>query len=154
MNDAANDTRDFIEKLDREQEMCLSLRELSSLQREVIENEAGVEDLLEVLARKQALIDELDCVERELAPLKKGWEDTRAATPQDVRVQIEGRLRHMREVLRELLDIEDEGRTALQDQREDLAAEMQEIAQSRAAQRAYAKGERRPRLKSLVEGTG
>ena len=149
-----NTTDSFIEKLDREQEICVGLSELSSLQKEVIENEAGVEGLLEVLARKQALINELDCVERELAPVKKAWEDTRARTAEDVRVQIEERVRHIREVLGELLDIEDEGRTALQGQRENLAVEMQKIAQSREAHRAYAKGGRRPRLKSLVKGSG
>jgi len=154
VNDEANETRLFIEKLDREQEICVGLRELSRLQREVIENEAGLENLIEVLRRKQALIDELDGIERELAPLKKTWEHARARTAQDVRVQIEERSRHIREVLRELLDMEDEGRTALQDQREDLAAEMQKIALNREAQRAYGKAERRTRVKSRIEGTG
>ena len=140
MTFATADAGVLIEGLDREQEVYVALRELSRRQDEIIASQGQVETLLEVLGRKQALLSEVEAIERRLRPVKDAWEQERETQPSELRVQVETRVRALRDVLGEVVALEERGRTELARQQQAVAAEIRNVGRTRQAHHAYAGG--------------
>ena len=151
---ASDELRQIVGKFERELEIYTGLRDLSRGQMAVIDREAGPEDLLEILGRKQALINELDSLERELRPFKEKWHRVRESLAAEYRTQIEQVVRNMQGILAELLDLEEEGREKLQQQQEEVAEKIREIGKGKQAHDAYAAGQSRPVRKGVIDNTG
>ncbi|HUW58500.1 MAG TPA: hypothetical protein VMZ92_17830 [Planctomycetota bacterium] len=150
----SEEMKGIIDKFQCELEIYTGLRDLSRGQMTVIDREAGPEELLEILGRKQVLINELEGLERELRPFKEEWSRVRESLPGEVRTQIEQVVRNMQAVLAELLELEEEGRTKLQQRQEQVAAKIREIGRSRQAHHAYAAGQTRPAKTGVIDNTG
>ena len=151
---AAEEVRGVIEKFDREQEIYRGLLDLSRGQMEIIEQGATSEELLELLGRKQLLINELEEIERDLTPFKRGWREVRESLEADVRAAVEQRVTQIHEILVELLDLEERGRSKLQRRQEEVVVKIREIGRSRRAHQAYAGGQSGPPTRGVIDSTG
>ena len=151
---ADEDIRKLTAGLDRQREIYTSLRDLSRRQGEIIHAEGGIETLLELLGRKQVLINEIEIIESEIAPLKRDWEQTREEHDSDVRSRIEDRVGELREILGEVLELEERGRTELEQQQGELAGEIRSIGRSREAHRVYGGKSVETPAPRLLDNTG
>jgi len=150
----AEDVHTLKSGLDREEEIYASLRDLSRRQGEIIEQEEGVETLMEVLARKQALINEIETIEDDLAPVKEAWEQTRETQERSVREEVEERVARLQTVLAELLELEEKGRSLLERQQQAVASEIKKVGRNREAHQAYGGSREKPTSSGVIDSTG
>jgi flagellar biosynthesis/type III secretory pathway chaperone len=127
---AAEQAKALVEKLDRECEIYAGLRSLSLRQVHIIETEADVKDLLDVLGRKQILINELGDVEREVNSFRKEWETNREALAEGARAGVGERLRKVKATLMELLRLEARALSSLERRHQDLSTGVRNIMRS------------------------
>ena len=154
MTISADEAQGLLDKLSREQEIYVNLRELSKRQMEIIDADGDVEKLLEVLARKQVLINEIEDIERELVRFKKEWPDSRAALDGNIRALVEERVRQLRAVLAELMEIENQAQERLLNRSQAVAEDIRRVAKGRQAHRAYAEGHRPPAGPAVIDNEG
>jgi flagellar biosynthesis/type III secretory pathway chaperone len=113
MSETTVDVNTMLARLDRERELYSALRAMSRRQAEILEGESSVEEILELLGRKQALMGELEAVGRELTPLRREWPSVRGTLAPEDRAAVEGCVREAIALLEELLELEDRGRVTM-----------------------------------------
>ncbi len=133
MNSTTIDIQDALRQLDLEHGIYAALLDLARRQAEILEGDAGVEALLSVIVRKQALMDELGVITSELSSVRRNWSTVREIVPPGDREAFEGRVREVRRVLEEVIAMEDRGRESLAGRR---TARVDATAPARA-ERAY-----------------
>lgn len=147
---AEKDIERLVSGLHREREIYAALCDLARRQGEIISAGDCVEALLKLLGRKQVLINEVEMMEWTLAPLKRAWEETREDHDWELRARIEEGVGDLREVLAELVELED--RTGAKLQREQqVMLDVMKFGRSREAHRAYGKA---ARTASVLDNTG
>jgi hypothetical protein len=127
------DVNTMLARLNREREIYVGLRTMSRRQAEILEGESNVEEILELLGRKQALMGELETVGRELTPLRREWPSVRGTLAPEDRAAVEGCVREAIALLEELLELEDRGRMTMAAQ----VAPAPGVADHRRAAEAY-----------------
>jgi hypothetical protein len=100
--------------------------------------------LLEVVERKRALLEEITAVETEIAPVRNRWEELKPSVDAALAKEIEDTVASTRDVLQALVKQEDEGRAALerqrQRQRQTAADELKDLMRKKQARNAYGGG--------------
>ena len=121
------------------QQQCQLVDQIAVLaqhQRKIIE--AGQnQSLLELLTRRQDLIDQLNQGQTELAPLTESLERYLAQLDSGKRDLIRERLNHLQKNLSEIMERDEQDQLALQQQREEMKQEMHTIDTTQRARKAY-----------------
>ena len=149
---STQDARQLLEHLRHEEEIYAGLRDLSRRQMDIIESDGDAEKLLDVLGRKQVLLNRVEDVEREIAPYKRDWSELRETLDPSTREEIEERVNAVQEVLAEVLRLEEESQTLLLSRQHEISQDIRRISRGRRAQRAY--GGTRPRHGRAASGGG
>jgi hypothetical protein len=96
-----------------------------------------VDGILGLIERKRAILSDIERLETELAPAKADWANLRSSfTPEESRA-IQETLDGTRQVLQDLVRLEDEGRAMLQTRREATSETLNGLMQNRRARGAY-----------------
>jgi hypothetical protein len=147
-----------IEKLEQERRIYAKLHELSTHQMEIILNDdedGGVERLMDVLARKQGLINELESLEADLAGFRRDWDELRETLSPTVREAVEQRIRDITRLLTSVLRLEERGRERFQECTEGVREEILKVGHTQKAHQVYA-GVAKPSVRrpNLVDDKG
>ena len=140
MQFSADDAAELVARLDRQRELYADLLDLSSRQVRIIEGEGGAERLLEVLGRKQVLINRLAELEQEMRPLKKSWQQSGGSLESPGRLEIAQSVCGLQSTLAELLALEERSRAVLEARQGEVATRLRGLEQCRKAQCAYGSG--------------
>ncbi len=135
----ATDTYDIpglIAMLRRQRELYTALRELSERQAPLVEQGAA-EALLEVLGRRQHLIDELTQINVQLAPYRDDWPRVWRQVPENARAEVNDLLKTVSDLLAGILEQDEIDRTRLQSSQDRVQAELKKINGGTMAVRAY-----------------
>lgn len=126
----------LVAMLERQRDLYAHLRELSERQSPLVEQGAA-EALLEVLARRQALIDELTQINVELTPYRDDWSRVWRQIPESQRPQINQLLKDVGELLTSILNQDEHDRARLQSSQDRVKAELRKVSGGTMAVRAY-----------------
>ena len=122
--------------LRREREIYELLLETTQRQREILV--AGRTDEILALARtKEEELKRVDEIEKQLAPLKKRWQELREQVDEEIRGQIDNELAELQGVLKNLIDLEMEGQKGIDRMRQETFEKLRQVEGGRKVQRAY-----------------
>ena len=123
--------------LDRRCEVCSGLIGLCHEQNALIEAGDSLDALMSILGRKQGLIGHLQRIEDELKPLRQTWEAHRQTADADQRTRINQLAEQAGRVLKEVLDLEEAGRSQLLESRQQVVQELTHLDKGRRLTKAY-----------------
>jgi flagellar biosynthesis/type III secretory pathway chaperone len=133
------DAERLLDGLRRQRETYREMAAAAADQQRALEA-SDMDGLLAVVERKRALLGRIDAVERDVAPLRGRWEQLRPSTPPALAKEIEDTVVSVRDVLQALVKQEDEGRAALERQRQAAADDLKERMRRAQARNAYGGG--------------
>ena len=96
-----------------------------------------VDGILGLIEQKRKLFAEIDGIEAELGPLKSDWPRVRAGFSPDDALALEATLDGTKQVLEELVGLEDEGRAFLEKRREEKSEALEALLRKNRARGAY-----------------
>lgn len=112
-------------------------RELAELSSRQADRGWDGDALLAHARAKAAVMGRVDAAERELGPVKDGWEGLFAALPEERRPEVSLKMRSMRDVLARVIELEEANRAGMEQRMEEIQAELDRTARGRMIQRAY-----------------
>ena len=115
------------------------LLSLSQSQPKVFEK-GGSRALIRLLARKQALIDQLEATDGRLSIYTGDWEHTMASLPEPARREVAALVTETSTLVHQLVDSERVAEAFVASARDAKAAEIRSVADGRAAVSAYTQG--------------
>ena len=86
---------------------------------------------------KKQLLDEIDILRKNNAPLKNSWQEQKNKVPKDQVSYVESALDELEAVLKELISMEEEAGNLLMGQKDEVAKQITKIQQQRRAKGAY-----------------
>ena len=119
-------------------EVCVLLKELSTEQQELV-NKRQEDELLRLLAEKQKLIARHEELSKKAQPYLNDWERLRDAADQLFRSRVESAWESLRNILNEVVKLENDSRSALQAQQDQASLNIQKIQKGKALHKAYGK---------------
>jgi len=96
-----------------------------------------VDGILGMIERKRAILEEIDALEALLAPLKADWANVRSKLSPEESRAVESTLEETQQVLKELVQLEDEGRALLEKRREANSDSLDHLMKKSRARGAY-----------------
>ncbi len=96
-----------------------------------------VDAILGMIEQKRRLLTEIDAIEAELAPLKEDWARVRAGFSAEEALALEATLDGTKQVLEELVRLEDEGRALLDKRRVEKTEALEGLLNKSRARGAY-----------------
>ena len=132
MTDAAR----LLDGLRRQRTKYLEMAAVASDQQQALAS-SDMDRLLAVVERKRALLAEIAALEKDVAPLRARWDELKAAAEAGLAKDIEDTVLSTRDVLQALVKQEDEGRAALERQRQVSAGELKDLMRKKQARGAY-----------------
>jgi hypothetical protein len=113
--------------------------EMTALARRQVEllTESNPAALTEVLNQKQQLMTKIESGNSEIGPLKASWADDRETVDADLRARVEQAVDKVRDVLRELVELENAFREQVTGKRNQTRDEIQQVRRTNAARKAY-----------------
>jgi hypothetical protein len=96
-----------------------------------------VDGILGLIEQKRRLLTEIDEIEAELAPLKSDWARVRAGFSAEEGLALEATLDGTKQVLEELVRLEDEGRALLDKRRAEKTEALEGLLNKTRARGAY-----------------
>lgn len=127
---------DVLDRLRRQHGKYREMAEIVASQRQLFSSR-DVDGILGLIERKRAILADIERLEEELAPAKADWAKVRASfSPEESRA-IQETLDGTRQVLQDLVRLEDEGRALLQTRSESGAGALDDLMRSRQARGAY-----------------
>ncbi|MBI4615935.1 MAG: hypothetical protein HY720_20120 [Planctomycetes bacterium] len=112
-------------------------RELAELSSRQTSGAWDPDALLAHARAKAAVMGRVDAAERELAPVKDGWEGLLAALPEERRPEVSLRMRSMRDVLARVIELEEANQAGMERRMVEIKAELDRTARARIIQRTY-----------------
>jgi hypothetical protein len=132
MSDAAR----VLDRLRLQQEKYRGMVALVAAQRPAFSS-LDVDGILGLIEQKRRLLSEIDAIEAELAPIRGDWSRIRAGfSPEEAR-ELEATLDATKNVLQELVSLEDESRALLERRREEKAEALEGLLRKNRARGAY-----------------
>jgi hypothetical protein len=132
MTDAAR----VLDRLRLQQSKYLEMVSIVSSQRSVFAS-LDVDGILGLIEQKRRLLEEIDAIEKELAPLKGDWARVRAGfSPEEARA-LEATLDETKRVLEQLVGLEDEGRALLERRHQEKSKALDGLLNKNRARGAY-----------------
>jgi hypothetical protein len=135
MSDAA--AADILAALRQQADCYHRLQKLAGLQHEHVQQNS-TEQLLDVLVRRQEVLDELAALERVVAPAKRQWTETAARMPAAQRAEAEALLAEAKRLLQDIMRADGNDVLALQQRKLNLGREINQAAAARQVNRNYA----------------
>lgn len=129
----------ILEHLQTRREYGHALLELSQRQRGYIANREFSE-LIDVLSRKQRILGRLDALKQQQPAVVEEWNRRREQFSATVRTRCESLLQETESLFAQLLAEEQSCTEALQQSRDEVRRELDEISNSQEAHRAYGTG--------------
>lgn len=126
----------LVEVLDRQQELYRQLEDLAGEQGRLVQS-GDSELLLALLSRRQALIDRLTEVGRELEPYKQQWPEAWGQLERGDRDRIGKLVRHVQDALDRIMRQDERDRDALTQQRQQAQQSLQRMHRGSSMHRAY-----------------
>ncbi len=120
----------------RRHEYARMLLELSTRQQQLIET-AEFSSLIELLLRKQTVLDELQAISQTDPPLLEQWKDKRDSISQTERQECDHWLSLSEQVLSELMDLEQRCTSQLQHKRDTTQTQLEAVSGTIHLQDAY-----------------
>lgn len=141
-----------IEQLAAEElKMYRQLHGLMTRQREAVDRE-DTEQLMKVVGVKQSVLERIGAIQKAVGPVKTQWADHADQFEQGVRERIETTFRQTGELIKSILEIEDETQRRLATRRDGMMGQIKTIDRSRQASKAY--GFAAPPAKGSIEREG
>lgn len=113
------------------------LAKLAEAQHEHVQN-GQTDSLLEVLQRRQALVDELTACERVIAPAKQDWSSYTSGLAQDAKSLAEQLMNETRTLLAQITAADRDDVMVLQQQKINVGRKLQQTSSARQINRTYA----------------
>ena len=113
MNAMTLDVKDALRRLDRMIDLYVTLFALTRRQAEIIESESDVDELIRLVGRKAAVMNDLDAVDRELDSFKREWRTLGEGLTPAQRAPVEERLSALLELIACVLLVEEQCEAAL-----------------------------------------
>lgn len=126
----------LVELLTRQRDLYRHLHQLSASQSPLVDA-GSAEQLLDVLAQRQRLIDELAAVNEELGPYRQNWARVWPRVPDEERGGLSELLKDVDTLLQNILKQDERDRMKLQQSRDRVGAELSKVKHTSAAVRAY-----------------
>lgn len=95
------------------------------------------EGLMELLARKQRMIAEIERLQNAIRPCKERWDAEGDAWPPALRAPVESVVQALRHILGEIVALEDAGREELGDSSQKAGQKITQMQKGKAMHRAY-----------------
>ncbi len=130
------DVEKLLEGFARQRELYEKMVEVTREQNRRIESNE-VDALLKVLENKNQLLREVGEIETGAAPLRRQWNEAHKEMDAETVKRVETGIGGTKEVLRELLKLEEEGREMMERQRGAAGDQIREIQQKRKVRNAY-----------------
>jgi hypothetical protein len=124
------------------------LAKLADLQHGFVQ-EGQTEQLLDVLGKRQSVLDQIAALERTIGPSKRRWADYAAALPPAARGEAESLLAETRRLLESITAADRDDALVLQQRKLNLGRQINQAASARQVNRSYAAsayGQRRPNM--------
>lgn len=126
------DAERFLDGLRRQRAKYQEMADVAADQRRAIET-SDMDKLLAVVERKRALLADIAAIDRDVAPLRASWDTLKVSVDAPTAKAIEEIVTSTRDMLKELVRQEDEGRAALEGMRRNSDADLQaKLAKARA----------------------
>jgi flagellar biosynthesis/type III secretory pathway chaperone len=132
MTDAAR----VLDRLRLQQSKYREMVSIVSGQRSVFAS-LDVDGILGLIEQKRRLLEEIDGIERELAPMKGDWARVRAEFTPEEGQALEATLDETKRVLEELVGLEDEGRALLARRQQEKSEALDGLLNKNRARGAY-----------------
>lgn len=132
MSDAAS----VLERLRLQQSKYREMVAIVTAQRSVFSS-LDVDAILGMIEQKRRLLTEVDGIEAELAPVKGDWARVRAQFSAEEARALEATLDGTKQVLEELVRLEDEGRALLEKRRAEKTEALEGLLNKTRARGAY-----------------
>lgn len=132
MTDAAR----VLDRLRLQQSKYREMISIVSGQRSVFAS-LDVDGILGLIEQKRRLLEEIDGIERELAPMKGDWARVRAGFTPEEGQALEVTLDETKRVLEELVGLEDEGRALLARRQQEKSEALDGLLNKNRARGAY-----------------
>lgn len=118
-------------------EVCKQILVKSRQQQQLVE-ERKEDDLLSLLTDKQRLIDKHQSFTAQSAPYRQRWEaGARDQSTPEARARVEDAYNALREVLDEIIQLEDASRDVLQKQKGEVSLELGKLQKGKLVNKAY-----------------
>ncbi|GAB4135797.1 MAG: hypothetical protein Tsb009_02470 [Planctomycetaceae bacterium] len=128
---------DILTIFTRQRDLCKQLLECSQSQRPLIQADQYAQ-LLDVIARKQRLLDEWETMKSKHHPsLSQSWQEQRLKLDSDVRANCERLLKEIETLYEQLLNEEQLSTESLTTRRNQTQAQLREISKGTDVHRAY-----------------
>ncbi|MBX3403560.1 MAG: hypothetical protein KF699_09140 [Phycisphaeraceae bacterium] len=122
--------------IEEEHALCVELDGLSIAQSAMVEG-GDTDGVLEVLGRRQRIIDRIVVLNAELAPLRDRREQLMAALPAIERERVRARVDEIAQTVERVRARDEQDRDAMERRRTGIAGELSGLARARGAVAAY-----------------
>lgn len=122
--------------IDEEHALCVELDGLSVAQSAMVEG-GDTDGVLEVLGRRQRIIDRIVVLNAELAPLRERRDELMAALPASERERVRARVDEIAQAVERVRARDEQDRDAMERRRTGIAGELSGLARARGAVAAY-----------------
>ncbi len=122
--------------LDRQRDLFMRLDELSRSQRALIDDEQ-TDRLLELLARRQSLIDDIERTNEELSPFAGSWDRLATLLPEPRRRTLRDRFEEVSRLVETIAARDESDRALLAQRKQMVGEELRTMSRSRGAIAAY-----------------
>jgi hypothetical protein len=126
----------FLDGLRRQRAKYAEMAAVAADQRRALEA-SDMDGLLRIVERKRTLLADIAAIDRDVAPFRARWDTLKASVDAAAARDIELEVSSMRDMLKDLVRQEDEGRVALEKQRETSAVDLQALLAKAKARGAY-----------------
>lgn len=135
--EAGSLTREFCSVLDQQEALLTSLLRLGMRQSELITRE-DPDALLDVLAQRQAVIEQIESANRDAARLRERWTSVEDRLSESEREAVRSRVDVIEGLMRQISERDDSDRKRLEQRRGEIAGELGAVVRGRGAVAAYA----------------
>lgn len=122
--------------IDEEHSLCVELDSLSQAQSAMVEG-GDTDGVLEVLGRRQQIIDRIVVLNTELSPLRERRDELLATLPAGERQRVRDRVNEIADTVERVRARDEQDRQAMERRRTGIAGELSGLTRARGAIAAY-----------------
>ncbi len=142
-----SDASGLIELLDQQRLIYLQLQKLGRSQTQLVA--AGqAEPLLDLLAQRQTLIDNLSQLNARVEPFKREWPRVWSSLDAAMRARVSGLIDHVQNLLDQIVEQDSRDRASLTLQRDRIGSELGQLRKGSTVHRAYGRRDVDPDAKN------
>jgi len=125
--------------IDEQHAQCVELETLSRAQSAMVES-GDTDGVLDMLGRRQTIIDRIARLSDQLSPLRSGREELLSGLPTADRDRLRASVEEIARLVERVRERDDQDRQAMERRRAGIAGELSGLARSRGAVAAYSGG--------------